>query len=309
MEKQEQEYGVPENGKGKRIDVMLMEYMEGYSRSQIQKMIEEQLILVNHKPVKANQKVQVGDLIQIRYLQPKPLELIPEKIPLDVVYEDESVIVINKARGMVVHPAAGNYTGTLVNALLSYCDDLSGINGISRPGIVHRLDKDTSGVMVVAKSDKAHASLAKQIKERSASRRYLAIVHGNVKEDKGIIKAPIGRHPVDRKKMAVVFENSKEAITRFHVLERFGEYTLVECKLLTGRTHQIRVHMAYIGHPVVGDTKYGPERSHFSILGQALHSAELTFQHPITHQTMQFSKDIPDDMKVILNELRNQLKK
>jgi 23S rRNA pseudouridine1911/1915/1917 synthase len=205
---------------------------------------------------------------------------------------------------MVVHPAAGNYHGTLVNALLMHCQDLSGINGVARPGIVHRLDKDTSGVMVVAKTDQAHVSLAQQIKERSASRRYLAIVHGNIKEDTGVIDAPIGRHPIDRKRMAVVFTHSKPAVTKFGVLERFGNYTLVQCKLQTGRTHQIRVHMAYIGHPVVGDPKYGPARREFAIAGQALHSAELTFTHPATGQVMHFTAPLPMDMQQILASLR-----
>lgn len=308
MDNQVNEYIVSEEESGKRLDVMLTERIKEVSRSQVQRMIGDNLVTINQKPAKANYKLQLGDVIKVIFTQPKELELTPEKIPLDILYEDEAVVVINKARGMVVHPAAGNYTGTLVNALLNHCDDLSGINGVSRPGIVHRLDKDTSGVMVVAKNDKAHASLAKQIKERSASRRYLTIVHGNVKEEQGIIKAPIGRHPVDRKKMAVVFKNSKEAITRFYVLERFGDYTLVECKLLTGRTHQIRVHMAYIGHPVVGDTKYGPERPHFSIKGQALHSAELKFQHPVKWNEMVFTAPLPKDMEKILAELQFNLK-
>jgi 23S rRNA pseudouridine1911/1915/1917 synthase len=222
------------------------------------------------------------------------------------LYEDEYVIVINKPRGMVVHPAVGNYSGTLVNALLEHCEDLSGINGEVRPGIVHRLDKDTSGVMVAAKNNQAHLSLTEQIKNRTASRRYLAIVYGNIKEDKGVINAPIGRHYVDRKRMAVTFENSKEAITNFQVLERFGQFTFVACKLKTGRTHQIRVHMAYIGHPVVGDPKYGPERRNFSIKGQALHSTELTFKHPVTGETMVFHAPLPEDMDRILLELNNK---
>jgi 23S rRNA pseudouridine1911/1915/1917 synthase len=204
---------------------------------------------------------------------------------------------------MVVHPATGNYQGTLVNALLDHCHDLSGINGEIRPGIVHRLDKDTSGVMVAAKNDHAHLNLAEQIKNRTASRKYIAIVHGNIAEEQGIINAPVGRHPADRKKMAVTFSNSKEAITRFRVIERYVNFTVVECKLQTGRTHQIRVHMQYIGHPVVGDPKYGPEKKRFAIKGQALHSAELSLIHPVTGENMHFTAPLPLDMASVLKQL------
>jgi 23S rRNA pseudouridine1911/1915/1917 synthase len=297
-------YLVQETEAEERLDMLLVKRLQGTSRSQVQRMINTGQIKVNGKQEKSNYKVQPHEDIEVMIRQATPLALEAERIPLDILYEDAHVIVVNKARGMVVHPAAGNYSGTLVNALLEHCDDLSGINGTVRPGIVHRLDKDTSGVMVAAKSDKAHLSLAQQIKERSAGRRYLAIVHGNIKEDEGIIKAPLGRHPVDRKKMAVVFENSKEAVTKFRVCERFGRYTLVECKLLTGRTHQIRVHMAYIGHPVVGDRKYGPERVHFDIEGQALHSAQLKFMHPLTGESLCFSAPLPEDMERILTGLR-----
>ena len=231
------------------------------------------------------------------------MEICAEDIPLDILYEDADIIVINKPRGMVVHPAAGNYAGTLVNALLEHCRDLSGINGEIRPGIVHRLDKDTSGVMVAAKNDRAHLNLAEQIKARTASRKYLAIVYGIIAEEQGIINAPIGRHASDRKKMAVTFSNSKEAITRFRVLERFVNYTLVECRLQTGRTHQIRVHMQYIGHPVVGDPKYGPEKKRFTIKGQALHSAELSLKHPVTGEDLLFIAPLPPDMAVIIEQL------
>jgi 23S rRNA pseudouridine1911/1915/1917 synthase len=299
-------YKVSEDEKGERLDVFLTKCMNDASRSTIQRFITSGEVTVNEKVVKANYKVQNSDSIKVNTPEIKPLELIPEEIPLTVLYEDHDIIVINKSRGMVVHPAVGNYNGTLVNALLEHCEDLSGINGVARPGIVHRLDKDTSGVMVVAKSDRAHISLAKQIKERTASRRYLAIVYGNIKEEQGLIKAPIGRHPTDRKKMAVTFVNSKEATTKFRVIERFGAYTLVECKLLTGRTHQIRVHMAYIGHSVVGDPKYGPERINFSIVGQALHSAELKIAHPVTEEIMVFTAALPKDMEIILRDLRQK---
>lgn len=297
-------YKVNEAEIGERLDVFLTKYMSDVSRSTVQRLIVNGDVTVNGKLVKSNYKVQYLDGVEVAMPGIKPLELIPEEIPLEVLYEDEDIIIVNKSRGMVVHPAVGNYNGTLVNALLEHCEDLSGINGVARPGIVHRLDKDTSGVMVVAKSDRAHISLAKQIKERSASRRYLAIVHGNIKEEQGVIKAPIGRHPTDRKRMAVTFVNSKEATTKFRVIERFGAYTLVECKLLTGRTHQIRVHMAYIGHPVVGDPKYGPDRRQFSIIGQALHSAELKIVHPVTEENMIFTANLPEDMELILRELR-----
>ncbi|SDF39931.1 RluA family pseudouridine synthase [Sporolituus thermophilus] len=290
--------------KGKRLDLFLVERLPELSRTHIQRLIAAGEVTVNGKAGKANYKLTPADSVTIRLPEPKPAEIKAEAIPLDILYEDEDIIVINKPRGMVVHPAAGNYEGTLVNALLRHCDRLSGINGVSRPGIVHRLDKDTSGVMIAAKTDRAHLDLARQIKERTAGRKYVAIVHGNIKENQGIINAPIGRHPTERKKMAVVFVNSKEAITTFQVLERFGDYTLVECKLLTGRTHQIRVHMAYIGHPVVGDPVYGPERQRFAITGQALHAAELTFQHPITGERMNFTAPLPDDMRAILDDLR-----
>ncbi|WP_093792007.1 RluA family pseudouridine synthase [Sporomusa acidovorans] len=289
---------------GLRLDVLLTNQFTELSRSHIQKLIADGLVTVNSKTAKANYKVQAKDSVIIIFPAAKPVEILPEYIPLDILYEDSDIIVINKPRGMVVHPAAGNYQGTLVNALLEHCRDLSGINGEIRPGIVHRLDKDTSGVMVAAKNDYAHLNLAEQIKNRTASRKYIAIVHGNIAEEQGIINAPIGRHPSDRKKMAVTFEHSKQAITRFCVVGRFTNFTLVECKLQTGRTHQIRVHMQYIGHPVVGDPKYGPEKKHFTIKGQALHSAELSLKHPVTKQDMLFTTPMPSDMADILKQLQ-----
>lgn len=283
-----------------RLDVFLAKQLEELSRAYIQKLIANANVTVNGKPAKSNYKMRPLDSVEVCIPPAEIIEIKPEPIPLDIIYEDEHIIVINKPRGMVVHPAVGNYSGTLVNALLYHCRDLSGINGAIRPGIVHRLDKDTSGVMVAAKNDKAHASLAFQIKERIASRRYLTIVHGNLKEEQGVINAPIGRHPVDRQKMSVTFTNSKEAITKFKIIRRFGDYSFIECKLLTGRTHQIRVHMAYIGHPVVGDPKYGPQRSHFGIAGQALHSTELLLNHPVSGKKMTFSAPLPSDMQEIL---------
>ncbi|SHI38740.1 23S rRNA pseudouridine1911/1915/1917 synthase [Propionispora hippei DSM 15287] len=289
-----------------RLDVFLTNRLQDTTRSFVQKLIRDKQVTVNAKEAKANYRVQPGDIVKVVLPEPKIVDVLAEDIPLDILYEDEDIIVVNKARGMVVHPAAGNYKGTLVNALLEHCTNLSGINGEIRPGIVHRLDKDTSGVMVAAKNDRAHVSLAQQIKNRTAGRIYWAIVQGNIKEDTGTIHAPIGRHPTDRKKMAVTFTNSKEAITNFTVITRFGEYTLVECKLLTGRTHQIRVHMAYIGHPVVGDPKYGSPKSRFSIEGQALHAKKLRLEHPVTGQEMVFEAPVPEDMQSILNSLQNR---
>lgn len=287
-----------------RLDVFLVNKLQNLSRSHIQKMIVDGHITVNQRQMKANYKLRKADNVEFIMPEAKEVEILAEAIPLDVLYEDNDLIVINKKRGMVVHPATGVYTGTLVNALLSHCEDLSGINGEIRPGIVHRLDKDTSGVMVAAKNDIAHISLAKQIKEKTATRQYLAIVHGNIKEDEGIIEGAIGRDANDRKKMAIVFENGKSATTKFKVIERFGKYTLVECNLMTGRTHQIRVHMTYIGHPLVGDPKYGSSKCPFKINGQALHSKNLKFIHPRTNKEMFFSAPLPEDMEKILKNIR-----
>ena len=289
---------------GKRADVFLAEKLN-LSRANVQKMMEAELITAGSKVVKANHKVKDGELFVIRYQEAVPLEVVAENIPIDILYEDQDVIVVNKARGMVVHPAAGNYTGTLVNALLYHCKNLSGINGIIRPGIVHRLDKDTSGVMIVAKNDNAHVSLSEQIQTKSAKRTYLVVVRGNVKQDSGRIETLIGRDSKDRKKMSVVSKNGREAITEYEVLERFGRFSLLQCRLLTGRTHQIRVHMEYLGYPVVGDPKYSPQKTPFAINGQALHSYELTFKHPRTGEEMFFTAPIPEDMNKIITRLRN----
>lgn len=289
---------------GKRADVFLASKLN-LSRANIQKMMDADRITIGPKTVKANHKVKDGELFVIRYQEAIPLEVIAENIPLDILYEDQDVVVINKARGMVVHPAAGNYTGTLVNALLYHCKNLSGINGVIRPGIVHRLDKDTSGVMIVAKNDVAHTSLSEQIQSKSAKRTYLVVVRGNVKQDSGRIETLIGRDIKDRKKMAVVSKNGREAVTEYEVLERFGRFTILQCRLLTGRTHQIRVHLEYLGYPVVGDPKYSPQKTPFAINGQALHSYELTFKHPRTGEEMFFTAPIPEDMNKIITRLRN----
>lgn len=290
------EYKVSLEQEGKRLDVFLTDVMEG-SRSYIQSLIKSGHVLVNGKVGKANLRLNADSNISVDIPEPESVEILPEDIPVEYLYEDHDIIIVNKPRGMVVHPAIGNYSGTLVNALLYHCKDLSGINGEIRPGIVHRLDKDTSGVMMAAKNDAAHIGLAEQVKAHSAKRTYLALVQGNIVEEKGIIKAPIGRHPKDRMKMAVVFENSKDAVTHFKVLERYGYHTLVECVLETGRTHQIRVHFAHIGHPVVNDPFYGYRRMDFPIEGQALHSHTLDVVHPITGEPMHFEAPIPEDFQ------------
>jgi len=301
---EEKEFTVDEAEHGKRVDVFLTEQNPDFTRSHLQKLISEGLILVRDKSVKANYKLKEGDKIVFKIPEPEKLEVLSENIPIEILYEDKDLIVVHKAQGMVVHPAPGNYSGTLVNALLYHCKDLSGINGVLRPGIVHRLDKDTSGVMVAAKNDKAHLSLATQIKDRTANRKYYALVHGNVAEPAGVINAPLGRNPKERIKMAVSTINSKDATTRYHVLERFGEYTLIECKLETGRTHQIRVHMAYLNHAVVGDPLYGPKKVHFKLKGQLLHAYLLGFEHPSTGEYMEFKAERPQYFEKVLRNLR-----
>ena len=245
---------------GTRADVFLAAKL-GVSRSNMQKLLEDGRVKRSEKIIKANYKVRAGEMFVVDIPEPEPIEAVPENIPLDIIYEDDDVVVLNKARGMVVHPAPGNYTGTLVNALLYHCSNLSGINSAIRPGIVHRLDKDTSGIMIVAKNDAAHISLSQQIQSKTAVRTYLAVVRGNIKTDSGTIETQIARDKTDRKKMAVVKEGGRDAITDYEVLERFGKYTLVRCKLRTGRTHQIRVHMEYLGYPLVGDPKYSPMKN------------------------------------------------
>lgn len=289
---------------GTRADVFLAAKL-GVSRSNMQKLLEDGRVKRGEKIIKANYKVRAGEMFVVDIPEPEPIEAVPENIPLDIIYEDDDVVVLNKARGMVVHPAPGNYTGTLVNALLYHCSNLSGINSAIRPGIVHRLDKDTSGIMIVAKNDAAHISLSQQIQSKTAVRTYLAVVRGNIKTDSGTIETQIARDKTDRKKMAVVKEVGRDAITDYEVLERFGKYTLVRCKLRTGRTHQIRVHMEYLGYPLVGDPKYSPMKTPFGIKGQALHSHTLEFTHPRTGERMKFEAPLPEDMHKIITRLHN----
>ena len=296
------------SGRGKqRLDLFLMQKFPEQSRSHLQKLITNGKILVDGNSVKPSYKLNGDEKISISEIKVEDLPLEPENLPLDILYEDSDIIVINKARGMTVHPADSVVNGTLVNALLYHCKDLSGINGVMRPGIVHRLDKDTSGVMVVAKNDKAHINLSEQIQSKSAKRTYLAIVHGRINDNVGIIEGAIGRHKTDRKKMAIT-PDGKPAITEFRVLERFKDYTFVECNLKTGRTHQIRVHMTSIGYPLVGDPKYGTRKNFFDIKGQALHSHVLTLSHPSTDERMTFTAPLPEDMKEILEQIRGKQK-
>ena len=251
-----------------------------------------------------NMRVKSGWIIRVILPEPEKTELLPEDIPLDIVYEDEDLLVVNKPKGMVVHPAPGNPNGTLVNALLAHCgDSLSGINGVIRPGIVHRIDKDTSGLLIVAKNDAAHQGLASQIQEHSFTREYEAVVYGNLREDQGTINAPIGRHPIDRKKMAVTEKHSRPAVTHFQVLARYGNFTYVRLRLETGRTHQIRVHMAYLGHPVAGDPVYGPKKVITSLHGQCLHARKIGFIHPITGKYLEFSSPLPEYFSTFLDML------
>ncbi|AKA70226.1 RluA family pseudouridine synthase [Clostridium scatologenes] len=301
------EFIIDENSVNARLDLFLSERMEDKSRSYIQGLIEKSQVKVNGILKKSNYKLKIKDKVLLTIPDPVGLDIEPEDIPLDIVYEDSDVIVVNKPQGMVVHPASGIYTGTLVNALLNHCSDLSGINGITRPGIVHRIDKDTSGILVVAKNDKSHNKLAEQLKDHSMTRAYTALVEGILKEDDGIIDKPLGRHPVERIKISVI-KDGKKAVTHYKVLERFKNNTLVECVLETGRTHQIRVHMAYIGHPLVGDPVYGYKKQRFNLNGQMLHAKKLGFIHPSTNEYIEFMSDLPDYFKKVLNVLRNELK-
>ena len=298
-------FTVSDDSKGKRIDKFLSENIEDLSRSQLATLIEEKSVFVNNNPVSKSYKLNINDYIMVSVPEPVELEALPEDIPLDIIFEDEDIIVINKPKGMVVHPAAGNYTGTLVNALLFHCKgNLSGINGVLRPGIVHRIDKNTSGLLVIAKTDLAHKSLSEQIKEHSMTREYRAIIYGHLKDIEGMVDAPIGRSSIDRKKMCVTDKNSKHAVTHYAVLEEFKDYSYVSCKLETGRTHQIRVHMAYIGHPLAGDDVYGPKKVITELSGQCLHAIKLGFLHPKTQEYMEFNSELPEYFNKFLNKIK-----
>lgn len=292
---------------GIRIDRFLSEQLPEHSRSYIQKLIKDGQVSIEGKAVKSNYKITGSEEIALLIPDQVIPDILPEDIPLDILYEDQDLIVINKPKGMVVHPAAGHYSGTLVNALMYHCkDDLSGINGVMRPGIVHRIDRNTTGSLLVCKNDFAHNAIAEQLKVHSITRRYRAIVHGNLKDDQGTVDAPIGRHPIDRKKMAIEPRNGRNAITHYRVLERFGNYTYIECQLETGRTHQIRVHMSSIHHPIVGDDVYGPAKCPFSGLqGQTLHAQVLGFIHPRTGEYMEFSAPLPEYFENLLTKLRS----
>ncbi|OPJ63227.1 RluA family pseudouridine synthase [Clostridium oryzae] len=292
---------------GLRIDKYLIGKLTKKSRSFIQNIIEDGHCKVNDKVIKNSYKLRKGDNIKIIIPEPEVLQVNAEDIPIDIMYEDSDVIVVNKPQGMVVHPAAGNYTGTLVNAILNHCKDLSGINGVIRPGIVHRIDKDTSGVLVIAKNDFAHIELSKQLKEHSMKRVYNAIVEGIIKNDDGTVDAPLARNPQDRKKIAVV-KDGRRAVTHYKVIDRFKNTSFIECRLETGRTHQIRVHMAYIGHPLVGDPVYGFKKQRFNLEGQALHAKILGFIHPTTRKYMEFESPLPNYFQKIINVLKNELK-
>lgn len=288
-----------------RIDKYLSAQIENASRSYLQKLIKTGLVLVAETAVKANYKVQEGDSICVRFPEDETVDLEPEDIPLDILYEDEDVLVVNKPKGMVVHPAAGHYSGTLVNAVMFHCgEQLSSINGVLRPGIVHRIDMDTTGALVVCKNNIAHHSLSEQLQKHSINRKYRAIVWNNITEDEGTVDKPIGRHPAIRKKMSVHSNSGRRAVTHYHVLERFGKFCYIECTLETGRTHQIRVHMASIGHPLLGDVTYGPVKSPWKLQGQCLHARVLGFVHPSTGEYVEFEAPVPEYFKKLLDELK-----
>ena len=298
------ELNIEEQGVGERIDKYLSDMLSSYSRSRIQKLIADGLVLVDNKIIKSNYKLSTGDFLKICIPFPEEYTILPENIPLDIVYEDDDVILINKPKGMVVHPAAGHYEGTLVNALMYHCkDNLSGINGVLRPGIVHRIDMDTTGIIIACKNDKAHISLSEQLKEHSITRYYYAICHNSFSESSGTIDAPIGRHPIDRKKMAINHKNGKEAFTHYEVLENFDKYAFIKCRLETGRTHQIRVHMASIGHPLLGDNVYCSAKTPFRLQGQTLHAGVLGFVHPKTGEYMEFEAPLPEYFENLLKKL------
>ncbi|MCM3616333.1 RluA family pseudouridine synthase [Sutcliffiella horikoshii] len=295
---------VDESQKNDRIDKVLSTQNEEWSRSQVQQWIKEGQVLVNGEKIKPNYKCSAGDDITVTIPEPEALDVVPEEMDLDIYYEDADVIVVNKPRGMVVHPAAGHASGTLVNGLMAHCKDLSGINGVLRPGIVHRIDKDTSGLLMIAKNDHAHEKLVNQLVQKTVTRKYQAIVHGVISHDVGTVDAPIGRDKKDRQAMTVTDDNSRNAVTHFRVIERFKDFTHIECQLETGRTHQIRVHMKYIGYPLAGDPKYGPKKS-LDIEGQALHAGILGFIHPRTEEYMEFEAPNPPEFERVLKHLKN----
>lgn len=299
---------VPAEAQGVRIDKFLSEACDGLSRSYLQKLLKSELVEVDKRTVKNSYKLSAGERIEFEVPEAAEPEIKAEDIPLDIIYEDSDIILVNKPKGMVVHPAAGHYSQTLVNGLMYHCrNGLSGINGVLRPGIVHRIDMDTTGVLIVCKNDFAHNAIAEQLKVHSITRKYFAIVHGVIQEDEGTVDAPIGRHPVDRKKMSINRKNGKEAVTHYRVLERFRQFTYVECQLETGRTHQIRVHMASIGHPLLGDSVYGPSKSPFKLQGQTLHAGVLGIVHPRTGNYMEFSAPLPEYFSELLDKLSQKI--
>lgn len=298
-------FNITEENNNIRIDRYLAEQCPDLSRSYIQKLVKDGAVFVNNRQVKANYKVQPQDQVILTIPDMQVPDILPENIPLDILYEDQWLLVVNKPKDMVVHPSAGHMEGTLVNAVMAHCGEhLSGINGVLRPGIVHRIDKDTTGALLICKDDTVHRDLAEQLKVHSIKRRYRAIVQGNLKEDQGTVDAPVGRHPTDRKKMAVNYKNGKEAVTHYQVLERFGNATYIECRLETGRTHQIRVHMASLGHPLLGDTIYGSSKNPYHLQGQALHAMILGFIHPITREYLEFQAPLPEYFIKLLDKLR-----
>ena len=294
---------------GQRIDKFLSETLPEYSRSFIQKVVKDGGVLVDEKCVKSNYKLSAGQILKLNVPELVEPDIVPEDIPLDILYEDDDIIVVNKPKGMVVHPAAGHYTGTLVNALMYHCrDNLSGINGVTRPGIVHRIDMNTTGVLVACKNDAAHVFLSEQLAVHSITRKYNAIVHNSFKENSGTVDAPIGRHHIDRKKMAIDYKNGRNAVTHYSVISNYGKYAHIECQLETGRTHQIRVHMSSIGHPLLGDDVYGSGKSPYRLEGQTLHARVLGFVHPSTGKYMEFEAPLPDYFKEIIVDLENKCK-
>lgn len=302
------EFIIEEASAGERIDKFLSDSIPDMSRAYIQKLIKDGQITVNHKTMKSNYKLSVGDLVSVEEPELQEPDIKAENIPLDILYEDSDLLIVNKPKGMVVHPSAGHYSGTLVNALMYYCkEDLSGINGVVRPGIVHRIDMDTTGSIIVCKNDFAHNAIAEQLKVHSITRVYHAIVHGVLKNDEGTINAPIGRHPIDRKKMSVNEKNGKEAVTHYKILKRFKNFTYIECRLETGRTHQIRVHMSSIHHPLLGDAVYGPAKCPYKLQGQTLHAKTIGINHPRTGEYLEIEAPLPEYFSDLLKKLENSI--